>query len=240
MRKTIVLDLTADGRMGKDLVATGGVFAGGATVQLDDECNLVLQAGQEELRLVARVVLVNEAGAGLEVLGRSAELRDQIEAFVRIAAYIAVMRDEPAARARSQQDTIPAMPPKVDRAAAPLAKGGIIERVRNVRYGGEQDDARDELAGRTRTLLGAMADHARRKPASSGAPESERRIAIGSIAPATEPAPPRAPVVAPEAAPAGKRKTELAIGHAPTQDAVSLESKALDAQIAAKHDEKRR
>src|SRR5438105_1643370 len=246
MRRTIVLDLTGEARLGKDLVATGGVFVADAAIRLDEECNLVLRAGSEELRLVARAVLVNERGAGLEIVGRTSQVRDQIEAFARIATYLVVMREDKTTPGRaSRQDTIPTMPPKPEPTAAPpRAKGEIIERVRSVRYG-QDDDDRDSLQGRTKTLAGTLADSARRKPASSVSPAAPpspaARLAAGSIPPTTTPNDaatrlPAAPKIPLSAAPAGKRR-DVQIALAPTQDADSLESKALAAQIAAHGDD---
>ena len=235
MRRTIVLELTGDANLGKDLVATGGVFAAGASIRLDEECNLVLRAGSEELRLVARAVLVNDRGAGLEIVGRTSQVRDQIEAFVRIASYLSVMRDEQVAPGRaSRQDTIPTMPPTPEPAGPPRHKGEIIERVRTVRYR-QDDDERDSLQGRTKTLAGTLSESSRRRPASSAAPSTDRdvrRMASGSVSP-EPPRVPNAPHVALGTAPAGKRRTVTPLEVAPTQDADSLESKALAAQVAA-------
>jgi len=146
MRRTITLDLAVDAKSGNELAARGGVFAAGAPLRLDEECNLVLRAGQEELRLVARAVMVNDHGSGLEVVGLTSALRDQIAAFARVASYIAVMRDTPAHR--RGQDTVPMMPvqPQV---AAP-ARGAVVERVRNVRYDEEPRFAAGSTPPQTR------------------------------------------------------------------------------------------
>ena len=128
MRRTITLDLAVDAKSGNELAARGGVFAAGAPLRLDEECNLVLRAGQEELRLVARAVMVNDHGSGLEVVGLTNAVRDQIAAFARVASFIAVMRDSPAQR--RGQDTVP-MPVQGD---AATQRGAVVERVRNVRY----------------------------------------------------------------------------------------------------------
>jgi hypothetical protein len=214
MRRTIILDLTADAKLGKDLVVTGGVFAAGETfIKQDELCNVVLRAGQEELHLVARAVLINERGAGLEIVGRTSDLRNQIEAFVRIASYHAVMRDTRGMPSRAKgQDTIPSMPPRHEDSAPALPKGEIVERVRTSRY---EDD---QGASRTKTLTRTLADSEgeRRRPAGSTPPD-QRRVAAGSIPPATDrpPAP------------------EVPVAYAPTQRADSLNEKALAARIRA-------
>lgn len=231
MLRTIVVDLAADERLAKDLVATGGVFASGAKLKLDDTCNLILRAGQEELQVVARTVLVTDAGSGLEVVGRTSELREQIAAFARIASYLASTKDPRVAAARaSRQDTIPAMPPKHDAPAATRGKGEIVERVRRIRY--DTEDGEPE-ASRTKTLTRTLAesgDAQRRRPAGSVPPgvvhdaSGSRRLATGSLPPDT---------AAPPAPPADRPVPGVPLALAPTQRAESLESKALAAQIAA-------
>lgn len=217
MRRTILLDLVADAKLGKDLVVTGGVFAAGETLVKQDElCNLVLRAGGEELHLVARAVLVNERGAGLEIVGRTSDLRNQIEAFVRIASYHVVMRDARGMPGRAKgQDTIPSMPPKHEEPAR--GKREIVERVRLVRY---DDDPASQ--SRTKTLTGALAESegARRRPAGSTPPD-QRRVASGSIPPATD-----RPTV-----------PDVPVAYAPTQRADSLNEKALAARIRAEQRE---
>ena len=135
MRRTITLDLAVDAKSGNELAARGGVFAAGAPLRLEEECNLVLRAGQEELRLVARAVMVNDHGTGLEVVGLTSVVRDQISAFARVASFIAVMRDTPAQR--RGQDTVPMMPVQPE-ATLPPPRGAVVERVRNVRYDEER------------------------------------------------------------------------------------------------------
>ncbi|HTR50919.1 MAG TPA: hypothetical protein VMJ10_09450 [Kofleriaceae bacterium] len=146
MRRTITLDLAVDAKSGNELAARGGVFAAGAPLRLDEECNLVLRAGQEELRLVARAVIVNDHGSGLEVVGLTSALRDQISAFARVASFIAVMRDTPAHR--RGEATMPMMPVQPQATLPPPPRGAVVERVRNVRY----DDEPRFAAGSTPPL----------------------------------------------------------------------------------------
>ena len=219
MRRTIILDLAADAKLGKDLVITGGVFAAGETLVKHDElCNVVLRAGQEELHLVARAVMVSDRGAGLEIVGRTSDLRNQIEAFVRIASYHAVMRDARGMPGRAKgQDTIPTMPPKHEDPGPARGKGEIVERVRVVRY---DDDPASE--SRTKTLTGALAENegARRRPAGSTPPD-QRRVATGSIPPKND-----RPTV-----------PDVPVAYAPTQRADSLNEKAIAARIRAEQRE---
>jgi hypothetical protein len=124
MRRTIGVNLTTDVRLGKALVVTGGVFAPGAGGKLDEECNVVLRAGQEELHVVARIVMVNEDGVGLEITNRTPEVREQIAMFARIAEHLATRH------------------PSSEEARIPTARPGeIIERVRRVRYDGEESNS---------------------------------------------------------------------------------------------------
>ena len=81
MRHAFVLDIAADLRAVRDLSA-GGVFVANAEVQLEDECSLILRAGTVELRVVARVVLVTEEGAGLEIVELTSETRQRIAELV--------------------------------------------------------------------------------------------------------------------------------------------------------------
>jgi hypothetical protein len=75
-RPTVVLDLVGDDRQAADLAA-GGVFVPGCTLALNDDCDLVLRSGDDELRVVARVVFVDDRGAGLQ-LARDADTKRRI------------------------------------------------------------------------------------------------------------------------------------------------------------------
>ena len=222
MLRTVVVDLTTDERLGKDLVATGGVFAAGAKLRLDEECNLVLRAGQEELRYMARVVLANDQGAGLEIMGRTSEVREHLAAFVRIASYVTVMRDVRAqaqARARGQ-DTIPTMPPQAEASAdKPRGKPEIVERVRHVLY--------DDDSAARRRAAGSIPPESRAREAAAKLPpdaDGVRRVAQGSIPPKT--------------AAAARPPVEVPLALAPTQRADALEAKALAARLAAEQRER--
>lgn len=86
MRTTVVIDAANDPRLAKDLTA-GGAFVVGYALALSDECDLVVYHGPAQLRLAARVVYVDPVdptrGAGLEVVGFGAALRDQLAELVR-------------------------------------------------------------------------------------------------------------------------------------------------------------
>ena len=66
VRSTVVLDLDADHTLGRDLDA-GGVFVPGCKLAVLEDCELVIRVGPDELRCAARVVFVDEHGAGLEL-----------------------------------------------------------------------------------------------------------------------------------------------------------------------------
>lgn len=87
MRRAFIVDLTTADRFAKDL-EVGGIYIPGATVDLDDECQVVLRAGTEEIRVSARVVLVDDEGAGFEIEGLTPELRKQIISLVEISKYV--------------------------------------------------------------------------------------------------------------------------------------------------------
>jgi hypothetical protein len=78
----VVLDLAADDhQLARDLAA-GGVFVPDCAAALLEDVELVIKAGDSELVLVARVVFVNESGAGLE-LACSAEQKQQLIDLVK-------------------------------------------------------------------------------------------------------------------------------------------------------------
>jgi hypothetical protein len=81
MRRAFIVDLTTADRFEKDL-EVGGIYIPGATVDLDDECHVVLRAGTDEITVTARVVLVDDDGAGFEIEGLTPELRSRIVSLV--------------------------------------------------------------------------------------------------------------------------------------------------------------
>jgi hypothetical protein len=79
-RPQVVLDL-GDAALARDLAA-GGLFVAGCELELGVECDLVVRAPDAELAVAARVVFVNERGAGLELALRGAELKEQLAAMI--------------------------------------------------------------------------------------------------------------------------------------------------------------
>jgi len=78
----VVLDLADDHQLARDLAA-GGVFVPDCAAALLEDVELVVRAGESELVIVARVVFVNESGAGLE-LACSAEQKQQLMQLANI------------------------------------------------------------------------------------------------------------------------------------------------------------
>ena len=91
MRHAFIVDIAASARAVRDLSA-GGVFVADAEVALEDVCNVILRAGTTELRVVARVVLVTDEGAGLEIDGLTNETRQRIAELVEIAQHLDLER----------------------------------------------------------------------------------------------------------------------------------------------------
>jgi hypothetical protein len=79
-KSSVLVDLASDGALGGDLAA-GGVFVAGCALPFDTECELVVRAGDRECRLEGRVVWVNARGAGIQILGYNAALRQRLEAL---------------------------------------------------------------------------------------------------------------------------------------------------------------
>lgn len=79
-RPTVVLDLAGKHELARDLAA-GGVFVPGCTVALNVECELVVRGTADELRAPALVVFASDAGAGLQLIGCDAELKQRIAAL---------------------------------------------------------------------------------------------------------------------------------------------------------------
>lgn len=79
-RPTVVLDLAGKHELARDLVA-GGVFVPDCTVELNVECEVVIRAGDDEVRANAIVVFANATGAGLQLVNCDAELKQRIAAL---------------------------------------------------------------------------------------------------------------------------------------------------------------
>jgi hypothetical protein len=94
----VVLDLADDHQLARDLAA-GGVFVPDCAAALLEDVELVVRAGESELVLVARVVFVNESGAGLE-LACSAEQKQQL-------IDLAKLEPEPEPEPDSDSDSAP-------------------------------------------------------------------------------------------------------------------------------------
>ena len=84
-RPPVVVDLGSDLALARDLSA-GGVFVPGCALPLDSECELIVRAGDQELALAGHVVFVSERGAGIQILGYDAELKQQLQQLADIAA----------------------------------------------------------------------------------------------------------------------------------------------------------
>ena len=141
-RPQVVLDLAGKHELARDLAA-GGVFVPGASVALNEECELVVR-GSEELRVAALVVFVNDAGAGLQLIGCDAELKQRIAALANPAEPSA---EEPAATDQPAAAEEPAAA-EDDPEPAGIAKN-VHERLRGLTVVQQLKYARDgELSER--------------------------------------------------------------------------------------------
>ncbi|MEJ7603426.1 MAG: hypothetical protein WKG01_36405 [Kofleriaceae bacterium] len=77
---SIVLALAEDQTLARDLAA-GGVFVVGCTLGLNDDCELVV-VGERELRLPGRVVFVDARGAGIEIVGFTAVIKQELRSLL--------------------------------------------------------------------------------------------------------------------------------------------------------------
>ena len=85
-RRAIEIELANDPAFARDLSA-GGVFVPHTDLEIQSECDVVVKAGETELRLPARVVYVNPAkGTGLELIGFGPTIKDQLAALTVPAA----------------------------------------------------------------------------------------------------------------------------------------------------------
>jgi hypothetical protein len=90
----VVLDLAGKHELARDLVA-GGVFVPGCSVELNVECELIVKNGDGEVRATALVVFANPAGAGLQLIGCDAELKQRIAALAEPPATAEETAEEP-------------------------------------------------------------------------------------------------------------------------------------------------
>jgi hypothetical protein len=84
-RPTVIIELAGDAQFSRDLAA-GGVFVSGCTLQLTEECDLVVRGTEHQIVVPARVVFIDEqGGAGLELIGFSTELKAQLADLTPVA-----------------------------------------------------------------------------------------------------------------------------------------------------------
>jgi hypothetical protein len=121
MRRAFILDLVVEGRAAEDLSA-GGVFIPNASVDFDDECQIILRAGGEDLLVEARAVQILDAGAGFQIEGMTPELRDRIAALIELAKHadLDIQRTKTMSRVPSAS-----IPPDTRRGGARVAQGSI-------------------------------------------------------------------------------------------------------------------
>jgi hypothetical protein len=91
--RTVTLDLAGQHQLARDLMA-GGVFVPKTTMELNEECELVLLGnGDDEVRAQAIVVFANASGVGLQLHNCDADLKQQI---ATLAAGVGVEIPPPA------------------------------------------------------------------------------------------------------------------------------------------------
>lgn len=80
-----MIELARDASLSRDLAA-GGVFVPGCALRMSEECELVVCGSNRRVSLPARVVYVDEQrGAGLELIGFSTQMRDQLAELAQTA-----------------------------------------------------------------------------------------------------------------------------------------------------------
>lgn len=180
-RPQVVLDLAGKHELARDLAA-GGVFVPGAAVSLNDECELVLRAA-DEVRVAAIVVFVNGAGAGLQLIGCDAEMKQRIAALASLSPAPAA---EPVAEESAADESPTEEPPPVpddDPEPADIPKN-MHERLRGLTLVQQLKVARDgEMAERIlleRMYGKAVWDALLRNPRVTG-PEVARIARMGSL-----------------------------------------------------------
>jgi len=99
-----VIELAGDAALTRDLAA-GGVFVPDCTLRIAEECDLVVCGANRRISFPARVVYVDQRrGAGLELIGFSTAMRQQIAELTPVAA--SANRAEPT-RERTAFDSLP-------------------------------------------------------------------------------------------------------------------------------------
>jgi hypothetical protein len=157
VRRAFVLDLTADETATTHL-AVGGVFIPNATVEFDDECHIVLRAGDEDVTVIARAVQITEGGAGFQIERMTDELRARIEALVMLAQRADHTGRAPTlprslSATDAQRSAAGSIPPINQRAERRMAEGSISPIVASL------PTQRDEtLAAKVRAALSATPD----------------------------------------------------------------------------------
>jgi hypothetical protein len=89
VRRAFIVDLAVEDRAAADL-SVGGVFVPNATVNFDDECQIVLRAGTEDVTVAARAVQISEAGAGFQIEDMTPALRERIASLLTLAKHVNV------------------------------------------------------------------------------------------------------------------------------------------------------
>lgn len=116
-QQTVVLEVAGDPRLARDLAA-GGVFVPGCTLQLNEECQLVVRAANGELTVSAKCVWVDGNGAGLQ-LAIDADMKRQLAELAAAPAATAES-ETPAEETVEEEDD----PKKVS--------GSVHERMRGL------------------------------------------------------------------------------------------------------------
>jgi hypothetical protein len=108
-----MIELASDASLTRDL-ASGGVFVPGCALRMADECELVVCGANRRVSVPARVVYIDEhRGAGLELIGFSTELREQLAELEPIGRWPAL--------GGSGASGDPAQPSDEDDLAVPVA-----------------------------------------------------------------------------------------------------------------------
>jgi hypothetical protein len=132
-RPTVVLDLSGDHKLARDLAA-GGVFVPGCALEINQDCELVVRSGTDEVRVAATVVWVDGTrGAGLQLVGCDGDAKQRLAALAGrtqspsipppITEQIAV--DEP------DTEPIDRVDPETDDDDSPVARN-MHERLRGL------------------------------------------------------------------------------------------------------------